>query len=214
VKEREVETMENKKLYSFGKPNVFGFPQGFLGVLAGWLMGRLSVELNTWAVRHLDVKPADHVLEIGFGPGLGIAYISELATQGLTAGVDPSPVMMRQATKRNASAIKSGRVELREGAMPNLPYDDNKFDKVLSVNNVMLWPNPEASLNDVRRVLKTGGRIVITLCPRWAKTFRDVEDMAQEIVALVNQAGFTNTTVDLRRDLKPAGALTVIAYNE
>jgi hypothetical protein len=45
-------------------------------------------------------------------------------------------------------------------------------------------------------------------------TFRDVEDMAQEIVAMVNQAGFTNTTVDLRSDLKPAGALTVLAHKE
>jgi len=160
------------------------------------------------------VQPADQVVEIGFGPGLGIAYISELATQGLVAGVDPSPVVMRQARKRNASVIHSGRVELREGAMPNLPYKDNNFDKVLSVNNVMLWPNPEASLNEVRRVLKPGGRIVITLAPRWAKTFQDVEDMSQEIVTLVDQAGFTNTTVDLRMDLKPAGALTVMARNE
>lgn len=205
--------MENKKLYPPGN-NVFGFPKGFLGILAGWLMGRLSVELNTWAVHHLDVQPEDQVMEIGFGPGLGISYISELAFKGLTAGMDPSPVMMRQAKRRNAAAIKSGQVELKEGAMPRIPYDDGKFDKVLSVNNIMLWPQPEASLHEVRRVLKPGGRIAITLCPRWAKTFQDVEDMAQEIIDLVNRAGFMKTTADLRRDLKPAGAITVVAYND
>lgn len=206
--------MKDQKLYAFGKPNVFGFPKGFLGALAGWLMGRLSVELNRWAVTHLDVQPSDQVLEIGFGPGLGIAFISGLATHGLVVGVDPSPVVMRQARKRNASAIRSGRVELKEGAMPNLPYGNKTFDKVLSVNNVMLWPNPEASVNEVRRVLKPGGRIVITLAPRWAKTFQDVKDMSQEIVTLAEQAGLKDATVDLRMDIKPAGALTVVAYNE
>jgi hypothetical protein len=69
--------MENKKLYSFGKPNVFAHPVGFLGVLAAWIMGRVSVEQNRWAVGHLDAQPTDHVLEIGFGQGLGIAFLSK-----------------------------------------------------------------------------------------------------------------------------------------
>jgi ubiquinone/menaquinone biosynthesis C-methylase UbiE len=203
--------MENRKLYPPGT-NVFGFPQGLLGVLAGWLMGRLSVEHNTWAVHHLDVQPTDHVLEIGFGPGLGIQLIADRAIQGVTVGIDPSPVMMRQATKRNASSITSGRVELREGAMPSLPFSNESFDKVLSVNNVMLWPTPELSLAEVHRILKPAGRLVISLNPRWAKTYQDVVDMGHEIVDMVAQAGFVDITTELRHDLKPAGAVIVIAY--
>ena len=206
--------MENKKLYAFGRPNAFAHPEGLMGVFAAWIMGRVSVEQNRWAVSHLDVLTADHVLEIGFGPGLGIAFLSKLASKGLVVGVDPSSVVMRQARKRNASAIDSGRVELREGAMPSLPFGDGQFDKVLSVNNVMLWPSPGASMSEVRRVLKPGGRLVITLTPMWAKSFEDVEDMSEEIADLVNQAGFINVSVDLRKDMKPAGALSVTAHND
>ncbi len=176
-------------------------------------MGRVSVEQNRWAVSHLDVQPTDHVLEIGCGPGLGIAFLSKLATKGLVVGVDPSSVVMRQAKKRNATGIGSGRVELRHGAMPSLPFGDSQFDKVLSVNNVMLWPSPEVSMNEARRVLKPGGRLVVTLTPMWVKSFQDVEDISREIVALVNQAEFINVSVDLRKDMKPAGSLTVMARN-
>jgi SAM-dependent methyltransferase len=204
--------MASQKLYPPGKPNVFGFPRGLLGEVAGWLMGRLGVELNTWAVHHLDVQPTDHVLEIGFGPGRGIQLIADRAIRGITVGIDPSPVMMRQATKRNASSIAAGRVELREGAMPNLPFRDESFDKVLSVNNVMLWPNPESSLAEIRRVMKLNGRLVIALNPRWAKTHEDVVDMGHEMLEMVAEAGFVDITTDIRQDLKPAGAVTVIAH--
>lgn len=206
--------MVNKKLYAFGKPNVFAHPAGFGGVLAGWLMGRVGVEQNRWAVNHVGVQPTDHVLEIGCGPGLGVEFLSKLATEGLIVGLDPSSVVLKQARKRNASAMNSGRVELREGAMPNLPFKNDQFDKVLSVNNVMLWPQPERSMNELWRVLKPGGRLVITLTPMWAKSFQDVQDMSQEIVDWVSQAGFSNISVDLRKDLKPEGSLTVTAYGK
>ncbi|WP_198852585.1 hypothetical protein [Alicyclobacillus sp. SO9] len=62
--------------------------------------------------------------------------------------------------------------------------------------------------------MKPSGRLVITLTPMWAKSFQDIEDMSQEIVDLVSQAGFSNVSVDLRKDLKPEGALTVMAHNK
>lgn len=199
------------KLRPPGKPNVFALPKGFLGVVAGWLMARMSVELNAWAVSKLDVQPHEHVLEIGFGPGLGIRFIAERAIHGFVAGIDPSPVMMRQARRRNAAGINAGRIELRAGSVPSLPYGDSRFDKVLSVNNVMLWPGPGQSVKEVRRVMKPGGRLVITLNPRWARTIQDVEDIGREIVAHVSGAGFVQAHMELRKDLKPVGAVAVSA---
>lgn len=199
------------KLRPPGKPNVFALPTGLLGALAGWIMGRTGPEHNRWAVSKLGVRPGDSVLEIGFGPGVGIHLIAELVTKGFVAGVDPSPVMLQQATKRNVRAIRSGRVDLRQGTVAALPFADARFDKVLSVNNIMLWPDLPANLREVHRVIRPGGLLVVALNPRWAKTIDDVNDMGREIIDHLTKAGFIDAQADLRADLKPAGAVAVTA---
>ncbi len=79
---------------------------------AGWLAGREMAlrpsnrQRNRWAVALLDVGPTDRVLEIGFGPGIAIREAARRATRGRVAGIDHSPEMVRQATRRNAAAVR------------------------------------------------------------------------------------------------------------
>jgi len=93
-------------------------PRGGAGWLVGWEMALRSSnrQRNMWAVGLLEVEPTDRVLEIGFGPGIAIRELSRQATHGLVCGVDHSAVMVRHATRRNAAAVRAGRVELRLGA--------------------------------------------------------------------------------------------------
>ncbi|MGH2370537.1 MAG: class I SAM-dependent methyltransferase, partial [Chloroflexota bacterium] len=101
----------------------FAQPSGLLGHVAGFLMARTDAD-DRWVVELLDVQPDDRVIEIGFGPGVAIGLLAERATAGLVAGVDPSEVMVRQATRWNRAAVRAGRVELRQGATAALPYPD------------------------------------------------------------------------------------------
>src|SRR3989441_1771583 len=105
-------------------------PRGFAGWLAGWEMALRSSnrKRNVWAVGLLGVEPTDRVLEIGFGPGIAIRELSRRAMHGLVCGVDHSAVMVRQATRRNAAAVRAGRVELRLGAAEHLPSFAALFD--------------------------------------------------------------------------------------
>lgn len=199
------------KLHPPGNPNLFGRPAGFLGALAGLIMGRMGEAHNRWAVSKLDVAPGDRVLEIGSGPGVGVRLMAERATAGCVVGIDPSPVMLRQARKRNAALIRAGRVELLEGSVSALPCTDDRFDKALSVNNIMMWPHLRSDLREIARVLKPGGLLVISLCPRWASSTDDVRTMGDEIVAHVTDAGFVGAKAEVRPDLKPYGAVAVSA---
>jgi SAM-dependent methyltransferase len=71
---------------------------------------------NRCVVSLLEVQPTDRVLEIGFGPGLAIAELSRrVGEEGHVYGIDPSEVMLQQATRRNAAAIAAGRVTLTLG---------------------------------------------------------------------------------------------------
>jgi SAM-dependent methyltransferase len=122
----------------------FGRPEGVLGRLGGILMAHTNRKAAAWAIDLLDVRPDDHVLEVGFGPGVGVELVAKAATEGRVAGVDSSDEMVVQATTRNAKAIESGQVELRCGSAERPPFEDGIFDKALAVNSMQVWPDPIA----------------------------------------------------------------------
>lgn len=138
----------------------FRQPSGFFGRLAGFLF-RINREGIDWTIDQLEIQPTDHVLEIGFGPGHGIQQVAKLAPQGRVAGVDFSATMLQQALRRNAEAIAAGLVELRLGDASALPYPDNSFHEVFATNVVYFWNDPLANLQEIRRVMKPGGRLAL-----------------------------------------------------
>ena len=144
---------------------MFGQPQGILGRLGGLIMARMNEECGVWVADLLEIGPNGRVLEVGFGPGVIIQHLSRLASAGYVAGVDPSREMVEQARARNATAIQSGRVDLRQGSVEDLSFDDDSFDNVLAINSMQVWPDAVASLREVRRVLKSGGRVALGFTP-------------------------------------------------
>lgn len=174
----------------------FRQPTGFLGRLAGFFF-RINLEGIDWTIHQLEIQPADHVLEIGFGPGHGIQQAARLASQGKVVGIDFSDTMLRQASRRNADAIAGGKVELRLGDASGLPYPDNSFNKVFGTNVVYFWADPVATLREIRRATKPGGRLALYVISK--------EDLAkfkvtqtgvyhlytgEELAGLLRQAGF------------------------
>jgi ubiquinone/menaquinone biosynthesis C-methylase UbiE len=113
--------------------------------LGGVIMARTNANFGTWISKLLEVTPNNDVLEVGFGLGVIIQRLSERATAGHVAGIDPSREMVEQARARNATAIRSGRVDLCHGSVESLPFDDNRFDKALAINSILplsrAWPH-------------------------------------------------------------------------
>ncbi len=116
---------------------------------------------NRLAVEALGVRPNDRVLELGCGPGMALAKVSRHVRDGVVHGVDLSDVMLRQAARRNAAAIENGLVVLHKASFEQLPLSDASIDKVLAVNVVYFWYDTGAVLEEIRRVVAPGGRIVL-----------------------------------------------------
>ena len=174
----------------------FRQPTGFLGQLAGFFF-RINLEGIDWTISLLEIQPTDHVLEIGFGPGHGIQQIAKLATQGRVAGVDFSETMLRQASRRNAAAITAGRVELCLGDVSSLLYPENTFHNVFATNVVYFWKDPLANLQELRRVMKPGGRLALYVIAKddllkFKVTQTGVYQLyaGEDLVRLLTQAGF------------------------
>ena len=193
----------------------FHRPTGFAGRAAGWVMATRGSnrKRNVWAVGLLDVQPDDRVLEIGFGPGVAIAELARRTPRGLVCGIDHSEVMVRQATRRNAAAARAGRVDLRLGSVAQLPADVEPFDKVLAVNNAMMWDDPVQRLRDLRALMRPGGRIAIALQPRGPGASDETADRAAvEISEQLTTAGFSDLRVETL-DLQPTRVVCVLGTN-
>jgi len=181
-------------------------PTGFPGRVVGWILASRSSNRrrNIWSVSLLDVQRHDRVLEIGCGPGIAVREISRLAVEGHVCGLDHSEEMVRQATKRNAGAIRTGRVELRLGSVDRLPTFAEPFDKVFAVNAIMLADRSIHRLETLRRVMRPGGRIAVTHQPRGpGATDATPAAKGAEIAAALTRAGFSDVHLHTMR-LKPA----------
>lgn len=178
----------------------FHRPDGAAGHVAGWIMGRRTsnVARNRWAVRLLDVRPDDRVVELGCGPGVAVEALASLAVRGLVVGVDHSRVMVGQAGRRNRAAVRAGRVRLVHASVEGLSVGDGPFDAALAVNTAGMWPDPSARLREVGRLLRPGGRIALVSQPRCpGATAATSAAAAEELAGLLTEAGFEHVRTEL-----------------
>jgi ubiquinone/menaquinone biosynthesis C-methylase UbiE len=182
----------------------FYLPRGKAGSLTGWIM----VWTNRWLYKRALSKMADNLLgnakiiEIGFGPGIGIKMLAERFTNSdLIAGIDPSEVMIRQAENRNKKKIQLGTAKLVKGRADSIPFPDDTFDGALVLNNFFLWGEPyDRSLSELRRVLKSNSLVIIGYAQWVAKdqvkklsrTVSSIKGPDEEIVNLLNESGSFN----------------------
>jgi len=172
-------------------------PHGVAGSVTGWVFAHRpsNRQRNRWVVSLLDLRPAGQVLELGFGPGVAVAELVR-AGAGHVYGIDHSGVMLRQASRRNAAAIRAGRVTLINAPANQLPPAVNgPFDAILAVNSLGFWPAPAERLAELRRRLAPGGRIAIASQPRCPGATADTSrGAAREIEDLLRDTGFSQVS--------------------
>ena len=138
-------------------------PEGDIGKEVGRTMAEMNEQANALTLACLDIQPEDHVLEIGFGPGEALAEAVSMTRDGFVAGIDHSQEMVDMASARNQRSIIQDRLELTVGDASSLPYEDESFDKVFSINVLHFWEDPALPLAEMRRVLRPGGTAAIFL---------------------------------------------------
>jgi demethylmenaquinone methyltransferase/2-methoxy-6-polyprenyl-1,4-benzoquinol methylase len=108
------------------------------------------------AIGMLDISPEDRVLDVGCGTGF--------ATEGLLRetervhGLDQSPHQLAKAFEKFG---RRGPVRFYLGDAERLPFASNSFDVVWSSGSIEYWPDPEATLRELRRVGKPGGQVLV-----------------------------------------------------
>lgn len=109
------------------------------------------------AIRHMNIRPGEQVLDIGVGTGLALSSYPDYAT---VTGIDLSEGMLRKARERVLKGNMNW-VNLACGNALELPFPDQHFDHVLLSHVVTVVSDPVQLIEETRRVLRPDGQIVI-----------------------------------------------------
>lgn len=141
-------------------------PSGEYAIQVGEKMneGNLHINLNTFEA--LNLSKDDSVLEIGMGNGYFVKNILTTQDSIKYTGCDFSEIMVEEARKQNEFYVTMGRASFYSADAHELPFENEVFDRVFSVNTIYFWDNPQKVLSEIWRVLKPAGQLVISVRPK------------------------------------------------
>jgi ubiquinone/menaquinone biosynthesis C-methylase UbiE len=183
----------------------FGKPSGPLGWVGARLLAR-SHGFHRAMAAELDLKGDDDLLDVGCGSA-GL-LVEQAAHVRHVAGLDASEIQISMARRRLADRVAAGTAELVLGDAAALPWEDGRFSVVCSLNCMKFVPDPPAVLREMHRVLRPGGRAIITMSDTrkaaWERPSSGTRDAwgewhwtDAEVRRLVESAGFADIAVSV-----------------
>lgn len=135
-------------------------PDGEFGKVVAHKMNEGNKVITDLTYNSISKFNGVRILEIGFGNGF---FIPELLKKGheKICGIDYSELMHKEASEFLSHLIKEEKVELKSASASAIPYPDNYFDKICSINTIYFWDDIEKIIEELDRVLKSGGYLSI-----------------------------------------------------
>jgi SAM-dependent methyltransferase len=133
-----------------------GCPAGEMGLDIAETMEVSNFPMTEKGIQALALKGGEYVLEVGHGNAAHLKYLLKPSVRYY--GLDISPLMKSEAERINALYLKSDQASFHVYDGLNIPFEDNTFDKALTVNTLYFWKEPVKFLDQVHRVMKPGGQ--------------------------------------------------------
>jgi ubiquinone/menaquinone biosynthesis C-methylase UbiE len=181
-------------------------PSRVLGRVMASTMNASHSKMTDWGLQHVSIEKQFTILDVGCGGGRTIRKHAAAASEGMVYGVDYAAGSVAASRAENREAIEKGRVQIERASVSQLPFPDSKFDLVSAVETIYYWPDPTRDLQEILRVLKPGGRVIV-ICEtyiggRWSsfkapamKLLRAKNFTTDEYKQLLTSAGYIDVQV-------------------
>ena len=131
----------------------------------GEKMERHHLDITSKTIRLMDLRPGERVLDLGCGSGWATRLLARLVATGpegfgQVVGVDVSDEMIRQA---RAASKDFENILYAWGSAQQIPWEENFFDKMLSVESFYYYADQDQALDEIFRVMAPRGRIHILI---------------------------------------------------
>jgi arsenite methyltransferase len=134
-----------------------GYPQDLLARVPEASCESFAGVANPFSMGPL--QPGEDVLDVGCGAGVDSLVAAQMVgANGSVTGIDMTPEMVAKA-RGSVAEMGLGNVTIVEGSAEHLPFDDARFDVVISNGVIDLIPDKDAVFSEITRVLRPGGRI-------------------------------------------------------
>lgn len=123
------------------------------------------LDITEKTLRLMDLRPGERILDLGCGSGWATRLLARMVGEGpqgfgQVVGVDISDEMIRQA---RAASKDFENVMFVVGSAAQIPWEENFFDKVLSVESFYYYPDQDRALAELFRVMAPRGRLFILI---------------------------------------------------
>ena len=170
-------------------------------------------KMANWAFDYIPVELNSVILDIGCGGGKNLQNFAKRATNGKIYGIDYSEVSVKVSKKVNKNSVSSGLVDIRNGSVSSLPYDENYFDLITGFECHFFWPDIVKDLKEVKRVLKFGSSLYLIAetylsdneehanqVKQWAKMGDFPVYSPNELEDFFQKAGYSDIEIILEND--------------
>lgn len=145
-----------------------------------------------------NILEGHNVLEVGAGLGYGSSFISQQYDPKLVIGIDISPEQIARAKRYQVSGVKSGKLRFTIGEAEVMPFTEASFDSVISVEAAQHFDSMTSFSKEVTRVLKPGGKLVVT---SFFPTIKEGVDVLNAIVPEYHIHGSQHTVDEMKNEL-------------
>jgi ubiquinone/menaquinone biosynthesis C-methylase UbiE len=117
---------------------------------------------SSYLIQRANPQPGERVLDLACGTGIVARNVAPLAgSRGIVIGLDVNPDMINMA--RTAAERDHIAIEWHTGPAEQLPFPEENFDLVFCQFGLMFFSDRHAALTEMHRVLKTGGRVILSV---------------------------------------------------
>jgi ubiquinone/menaquinone biosynthesis C-methylase UbiE len=141
-------------------------PSGSNGLAVAKKMNESNISMTLATIQEMGLTDGQFVLELGHGNAGHLAKVFSQASDLHYFGLEISVLMKQEAERQNNQLLRNGSATFSLYDGLKLPFDDNTFDIIFTVNTLYFWKKPVELLNDMHRVLKKGGICFITFAQK------------------------------------------------